>query len=59
MPDSEKPMWHIHEYEVKSDVLFLPGVPGPVERQDWEKAAKTYGKTIHFFGRWIEAISFP
>ena len=59
MPDSEKPMWHIHEYEVKSDVLFLPGVIGPVERQDREKAPKTYGKTIHFFGRWIEAINFP
>ncbi|CAI9282317.1 unnamed protein product [Lactuca saligna] len=44
-------MWHIHKYEVKSDVLFLPGVPGPVERQDREKAPKTYGKTIHVFGR--------
>ncbi|CAI9298927.1 unnamed protein product [Lactuca saligna] len=43
-------MWHIHEYEVKSDVLFLPGVIGPVERQDREKAPKTNGKTIHFFG---------
>ncbi|CAI9281946.1 unnamed protein product [Lactuca saligna] len=43
-------MWHIHEYEVKSDVLFLPGIIGPVERQDREKAPKTYGKTIHFFG---------
>nr|KAJ0188358.1 hypothetical protein LSAT_V11C900499760 [Lactuca sativa] len=30
-------MWHIHEYEVKRDVLFLLGVPGPVEWQDWEK----------------------
>ncbi|CAI9300109.1 unnamed protein product [Lactuca saligna] len=36
-------MWHIHEYEVKSDVLFLPDVIGPVERQDREKAPKTYG----------------
>ncbi|CAI9284151.1 unnamed protein product [Lactuca saligna] len=52
-------MWHIHEYEVKSDVLFLPDVPGPVERKDREKAPKTYEKTIHFFGRWIEAINFP
>ncbi|CAI9295062.1 unnamed protein product [Lactuca saligna] len=48
-------MWHIHEYEVKSDVLFLPGVPGPVEQQDREKALKTYGKTIHFFGRYLES----
>uniref|UniRef100_UPI001CB8DF05 oil body-associated protein 1A-like n=1 Tax=Erigeron canadensis TaxID=72917 RepID=UPI001CB8DF05 len=49
LPDSEKPMWHSHEYEVKSGVLFLPGVPGPVERSDLEKVAKTYGKTIHFW----------
>ncbi|XP_024985349.1 oil body-associated protein 1A [Cynara cardunculus var. scolymus] len=49
LPDSEKPMWHSHEYEVKSGVLFLPGVPGPVERTDLEKVAKTYGKTIHFW----------
>ncbi|KAJ0606170.1 putative Oil body-associated protein [Helianthus annuus] len=49
LPDTEKPMWHSHEYEVKSGVLFLPGVPGPVERKDLEKVAKTYGKTIHFW----------
>ncbi|KAJ0455396.1 putative Oil body-associated protein [Helianthus annuus] len=42
-------MWHSHEYEMKSGVLFLPGVPGPVERKDLEKVAKTYGKTIHFW----------
>ncbi|KAF5761173.1 putative Oil body-associated protein [Helianthus annuus] len=47
LPDTEKPMWHSHEYEVKSGVLFLPGVPGPVERKDLEKVAK-HGKTIHF-----------
>ncbi|KAI3823120.1 hypothetical protein L1987_04550 [Smallanthus sonchifolius] len=49
LPDTEKPLWHSHEYEVKSGVLFLPGVPGPVERKDLEKVAKTYGKTIHFW----------
>lgn len=49
LPDSEKPLWHSHEYEVKSGVLFVPGVPGPVERQDLEKVAKTYGKTFHFW----------
>ncbi|KAJ0489006.1 putative Oil body-associated protein [Helianthus annuus] len=42
-------MWHSHECMVKSGVLFLPGVPGPVERKDLEKVAKTYGKTIHFW----------
>ncbi|KAM1030030.1 hypothetical protein ACFX13_034671 [Malus domestica] len=49
LPDSEKPLWHSHEYEVKSGVLFMPSVPGPIERQDLDKLCKTYGKTIHFW----------
>ncbi|KAI3975343.1 hypothetical protein MKX01_033583 [Papaver californicum] len=27
----------------------MPGVPGPIQRQDLDKVAKTYGKTIHFW----------
>ncbi|KAM0037918.1 putative Oil body-associated protein [Helianthus debilis subsp. tardiflorus] len=27
--DTEKPMWHSHEYEVTSSVLFLPGFGSP------------------------------
>uniref|UniRef100_A0ACD5VA34 Uncharacterized protein n=1 Tax=Avena sativa TaxID=4498 RepID=A0ACD5VA34_AVESA len=49
LPDDEKPLWHSHEFEVKGGVLFMPGVPGVVERRDLEKVAKTYGKTIHFW----------
>lgn len=49
LPDDEKPLWHSHEYEVKSGVLFMPGVPGAVGRRDLEKVSKTYGKTIHFW----------
>ncbi|KDP32564.1 hypothetical protein JCGZ_13114 [Jatropha curcas] len=49
LPDVEKPLWHTHEYEVKSGVLFMPGIPGPIQRQDLEKVCKTYGKTIHFW----------
>ncbi|KAF5752534.1 hypothetical protein HS088_TW01G00449 [Tripterygium wilfordii] len=49
LPDEEKRMWHSHEYEVKSGVLFLPGVPGPIQRQDLEKVCKTYGKVFHFW----------
>ncbi|GER27857.1 hypothetical protein STAS_03591 [Striga asiatica] len=49
LPDQEKRLWHSHEFEVKSGVLFMPGVPGPIQRQDLEKAAKTYGKVIHFW----------
>lgn len=48
-PDAEKRLWHSHEYEVKSGVLFLPGVPGAMQRQDLAKVAQTYGKTIHFW----------
>ncbi|KAL7219751.1 hypothetical protein ACSBR2_012753 [Camellia fascicularis] len=48
-PDEEKPLWHTHEYEVKSGVLFMPGVPGPIQRKDLEKVCKTYGKTFHFW----------
>ncbi|KAL8143851.1 hypothetical protein V2J09_016883 [Rumex salicifolius] len=49
LPDEEKRMWHSHEYEVKSGVLFMPGIPGPVERQDLAKVSQTYGKTYHFW----------
>nr|ANJ02806.1 hypothetical protein [Solanum demissum] len=35
--------------KVKSGVLFMPGVPGPIQRQDHEKTVKTYGKVIHFW----------
>ncbi|XP_065867737.1 oil body-associated protein 1B-like [Euphorbia lathyris] len=49
LDDEEKRLWHSHEFEVKSGVLFMPGVPGPIQRQDLEKVAKTYGKTFHFW----------
>ncbi|XP_049370009.1 oil body-associated protein 1A-like [Solanum verrucosum] len=49
LPDDEKKFWHSHLYEVKSGVLFMPGVPGPIQRQDHEKTVKTYGKVIHFW----------
>ncbi|KAF3456991.1 hypothetical protein FNV43_RR01648 [Rhamnella rubrinervis] len=49
LPDDEKRLWHSHEYEVKSGVLFMPGVPGPIQRQDLEKVCKTYGKVFHFW----------
>ncbi|KAM7280164.1 hypothetical protein ACFE04_007298 [Oxalis oulophora] len=49
LPDSEKRLWHSHEYEVKSGVLYMPGVPGPIQRKDMEKVSKTYGKVYHFW----------
>lgn len=27
----------------------MPGVPGPIQRQDLDKVAKTYGKVFHFW----------
>ncbi|KAF5199411.1 Oil body-associated protein 1a [Thalictrum thalictroides] len=49
LPDHEKKLWHSHEYEVKSGILNLPGVPGPVQRLDLDKVCKTYGKVFHFW----------
>lgn len=49
LPDDEKKLWHSHEYEVKSGVLFMPGVPGLIQRQDLDKVCKTYGKVFHFW----------
>jgi len=49
LPDEEKQLWHSHEYEVKSGVLFLPGIPATVQHQDLAKVCKTYGKTFHFW----------
>ncbi|CAL0333098.1 unnamed protein product [Lupinus luteus] len=43
LPDQEKPLWHSHEYEVKSGFYFLPGIPAPIEYSDLEKVCKTYG----------------
>lgn len=49
LPDSEKPFWHSHEYEVKGGYLFMPGVPSRIQWQDLKKVCKTYGKVFHFW----------
>lgn len=49
LPDDEKKLWHTHEWEVKGGLLFMPGVPETIQRQDLEKVAKTYGKVYHFW----------
>ncbi|GLT50748.1 hypothetical protein SLA2020_242110 [Shorea laevis] len=49
LADEEKPLWHSHEYEVKSGVLFIPGILGLIQRQDMEKVCETYGKVFHFW----------
>jgi len=49
LPDEEKKLWHSHEWEVKGGFLFMPGVPGAIQRKDLDKVAKTYGKVFHFW----------
>lgn len=49
LPDEEKKLWHTHLYEVTSGVLFMPRIPGPIEKTEMDKVCKTYGKTIHFW----------
>ena len=49
LPDEEKKLWHSHEYEVKSGVLFMPGVPAFAEKAEMKELCKTYGKVFHFW----------
>ncbi|EFJ07571.1 hypothetical protein SELMODRAFT_161673 [Selaginella moellendorffii] len=49
LPEEEKKLWHSHEYEVKSGILFCPGLPEMAEHAELAKVAKTYGKTFHFW----------
>lgn len=49
LPAEEKKLWHSHEYEVKSGLLFMPRLPTAAESQVMKKLVKTYGKTWHFW----------
>ncbi|KAH7351952.1 hypothetical protein KP509_19G021900 [Ceratopteris richardii] len=49
LPEDEKRLWHSHEYEVKSGVLFMPGLPSVAEKAQMKHLAKTYGKVFHFW----------
>lgn len=56
LADEEKKLWHSHDFEVKSGMLFLP-CPENVDPLEWEKAETEamkeivglYGKTWHFW----------
>ena len=56
LPDDEKKLWHSHDFEVKSGMLFLP-CPEGADPKEWEKAETQamkeivglYGKTWHFW----------
>ncbi|KAJ7275143.1 hypothetical protein O6H91_10G108200 [Diphasiastrum complanatum] len=49
LPDAEKPLWHSHEYEVQSGVLFAPWIPETLEKVPMSEICKTYGKVFHFW----------
>ena len=50
LPESEKPYWHSHQYEVCSGLLTMPGpVPDTLELAEMKKLKETYGKTWHFW----------
>lgn len=56
LSNNEKKLWHSHDFEVKSGMLFLPR-PESADPQEWEKAETAamkeivglYGKTWHFW----------
>lgn len=49
LSEEEKKLWHSHEYEVKSGVLFMPALPSMAEKMEMKEIAKTYGKVFHFW----------
>eukprot|EP00271_Cylindrocystis_brebissonii_P000241 TRINITY_DN1029_c0_g1_i1.p1 TRINITY_DN1029_c0_g1~~TRINITY_DN1029_c0_g1_i1.p1 ORF type:complete len:253 (+),score=47.07 TRINITY_DN1029_c0_g1_i1:703-1461(+) len=49
LPAEEKKLWHSHEYEVKSGLLFLPGMVDTMETPIVAKVARSYGKAWHFW----------
>ncbi|CAI5998524.1 unnamed protein product [Closterium sp. NIES-65] len=49
LPEDEQRMWHSHEYEVKSGLLIMPGMPAVAELPVMSKLVKTFGKTWHFW----------
>jgi hypothetical protein len=56
LPQSERKLWHTHEYEVKSGMLIMP-TPAGMPNAAWEIAETSemrdviplYGKTYHFW----------
>ncbi|KAL4936584.1 hypothetical protein BDV06DRAFT_204748 [Aspergillus oleicola] len=56
LPPEERKLWHSHQYEVKSGMLFMP-TPRGIPNAAWEVAETSemrdilplYGKTYHFW----------
>jgi hypothetical protein len=57
LPESERKLWHSHEYEVKSGILIMPCTSKVTPAAVWDKAETTemeqvlplYGKTYHMW----------
>jgi hypothetical protein len=47
LPESEKPYWHPHNYEILSGQLVAPGLPDVAERAFLKQLMNSYGKTWH------------
>jgi hypothetical protein len=47
LPESERPFWHPHNYEILSGQLAAPGIPGQLERRLMQGKMNSYGKTWH------------
>eukprot|EP00897_Mesotaenium_endlicherianum_P009578 jgi/Mesen1/8649/ME000502S08011 len=49
LDDEEKRLWHSHDYEVRSGMLIMPGVPEMAEKRAMKELVNTYGKTFHWW----------
>jgi hypothetical protein len=49
LPMEERKYWHSHNFEVGGGLLTMPRIPTPVEDQEMQKLADTYGKTWHMW----------
>lgn len=47
LPEEEKPLWHSHQFEVKSGLLAAPGLPAWAELELLDEFRTSYGKTWH------------
>jgi len=49
LPDSEKPFWHPHNFEILSGQLVAPGIPQVAEKELMQRKMNSYGKTWHLW----------
>jgi len=47
LPETERPYWHPHNFELLSGQLVAPGLPDKVEKAFLARLVNSYGKTWH------------